>query len=263
MGLLEILGGQVTAPGATETALTAFSGQTFQVRDFKGNATAKLLANWQFVQGAGINKIRGARLHDNVQNYRVRTIAQSVIPTYFGSSGQNLIANDTLLPTLSGSATAGDIEQAYYLVYYSGLDGVNSRFAHWNSISRRTKNFLTCEVSLTAGTTGGFSGTKNLVADYDLLKSGTDYALLGYRTNVLQGAIAFYGIDTGNLKTGGPGSLPNNFDTSDWFIKLSSIFDLDTIPILNSNNKTSIYVETSNNENAASPVITLFLAELY
>ncbi|NMC57162.1 MAG: hypothetical protein GYA50_08085 [Eubacteriaceae bacterium] len=263
MGLVEIIGGSVTAPGSTETALTPFTGQTFQVRDFKGSEKAKLLATWNFVQGTGISKFRSARLHDNVQNFRIRTIANAVFPTFLGSDGQTLVTNDLLLPTLSGSATAGDIEQAYYLVYYSSLEGVNSRFTHYNSISRRIKNLLTVEVSLTAGTTGGFSGTKNIVADYDLLKSGTDYAVLGYRSSVLQGAISLYGIDTGNLKTGGPGSLASSFDTSNWFKQLSLSFDIDCVPILNSNNKTSIYVETSNNENAASPIVTLFLAELY
>lgn len=263
MGLIEIIGGSVTAPGSTETALTPFTGQTFQVRDFKGSEKAKLLATWNFVQGAGISKFKSARMHDNVQNFRIRTTANSVYPTFLGNDGQNLVPNDLLLPTLSGSSTAGDIEQAYYLIYYSNLEGVNSRFAHFNSISRRIKNHLTVEISLTAGTSGGFSGTKNIVSDFDLLKSGTDYAVLGYRSSVVQGAISIYGIDTGNLKTGGPAPLASSFDTSDWFKRLSTMFDIDCVPILNSNNKTSIYCETSNNENAASPIVTLFLAELY
>lgn len=260
--LLELIGGTYTAPGATEQTLTAFSGQTFQIRDFKDQSGAKLLALWYFVQGAGISKIKSPRMHDNVQGIRQRTIASTVIPTFMDGEGQELVSNDILTYTLSGSATAGDIETAYALVKYNNLQGINARYIGAEEVKSRAVNFLTVEVGLTAGTAGNWSGTRAFTADFDLLKAGKDYAVIGYRTNVLQGAICFYGIDTGNLRVGGPGSLPANYDTSNWFVDLSTRFKTEAIPVINSNNKTSIYVETANNENAASPIVNFYLVEL-
>jgi hypothetical protein len=260
--LLELIGGQATAPGATETTLTAFSGQTFQVRDFRDGAKAKLLAMWNFVAGAGISKIKSPRFHDNVQGIRQRSIAASVVPAFMDGEGQDLVSNDILTYSLSGSATAGDIESAYALVSYSGLQGINARYIGCEEAKSRAVNFLTVEVSLTAGTTGNWSGTAALTANFDLLKAGKDYAVIGYRTNVLQGAVCFYGIDTGNLRVGGPGCLFTTYDTSNWFAELSTRFKTEAIPVINANNKTSVYVETANNENAASPVVNLYLIEL-
>ncbi len=76
MGLaIEVLSGRATNPGATGTAATVGSGDSFGVRSFPMGSAAYLENVW--VQGAtaGFVRVRSARLHDNVKNLQLRSIA--------------------------------------------------------------------------------------------------------------------------------------------------------------------------------------------
>ena len=68
---LELVTGRVTAPGATTTALTANSGNSFAIRSALPNTPIWLLQAWGDFQAVGFVQIRSPRLHDNVRGIRL------------------------------------------------------------------------------------------------------------------------------------------------------------------------------------------------
>lgn len=259
---LELISGSVTAPSSTETTLTAYAGNSYTVRAAKDGTPIWLIGMWGLSQASGIRKVRSARMHDNVQGIRFRTVATQPQPLIPWGRLQPLYPNDLLIDSLSGSATAGDIEIGHLLIYYEDLPGVDARLMMWDEVKQKIKNILTIEQALTAGTSGGYSGEQAITADIDVLKAGTDYALLGYTTNVAQSAFRIRGADTGNLGIGMPGDAANHHYTRKLFVTLSEQTGLPCIPIINSDNKSNTLFDTCNNENAASPVVSLIVAEL-
>src|SRR5216684_1872148 len=126
---LEVITGSATAPGTTLTALSMYTGNTLNIRNYNPPSKAYLLANWAFNNGAGVFRTRSPRLHDNVQGIRQRVDATDPRPIYprWGFE-QNLYAQDSLIAELSGSATGGKIEIASMLLYYTDLPGIHARF---------------------------------------------------------------------------------------------------------------------------------------
>jgi hypothetical protein len=259
---LEILTGFVTAPSTTQVALTMASGNVLTIRNAPLDSQVALLQAWVDSQGAGTLRIRSPRLHDNVQGIRLGTVISEVQPLLPWSYPQKLIPQDVLTVDLSGSATAGDIETACLLLYYGNIAGVDARLASADDVMRRMVNVLSVEVAITAVLTGGYGGERAINADYDLLKANTDYALLGYLVNLECAAVRWRGVDTGNLGVGGPGNDIFRALTTNWFVRLSQVFNLPLIPIFNSANRAGILVDVASDENAATIKVVSILAEI-
>ena len=262
MPALEILTGFVTAPGATITTLGMAAGNSATVRNTELDSKILLLQAWTDNQVAGILRIRSPRLHDNVQNIRLGAAASEVYPLLPYYSSQTLIAQDTLALELSGSAVAGQIETACFLIYYANLPGINARFISPEDLTSRIVNLVSVENTLSLGIAGGYSGEEAINAEFDLLKANTDYALLGYLCSAECACIRWRGIDTGNLGIGGPGNEANKIVTQDFFVDLSYATGLPLIPIFNSANKAGILIDGAQDQTGTDVTIQSVFAEL-
>jgi hypothetical protein len=259
---LELLSGYVTAPGATLTGLTMGAGNSNTVRNAPLDRKISLLQCWAMSQGAGILRVRSPKMHDNVQGVRLGVAAANGEPLLPWGVKQELFAQDQLTLELSGSAVAGDIEMAGFLVHYEELPGVSARFAKLEDIKGKVKNIFTVENTLALGTAGGYSGEEAINAEFDLLKANTDYALLGYLVSANAGCVRWRGADVGNLGVGGPAIAGRRAITERWFVKLSQVFDLALIPIFNAANKAGILVDGMQDENGTDITVTSIFAEL-
>lgn len=260
---MELLSGFVTAPGATQTNLTMATGDSLAIRATTANdKLVQLLQIWADNQTAGILRVKSPRMHDNVQGIRVRTGASETKPRLPWSVPQRLYSQDVLTVDLSGSAVGGDIESAALLLWYEDLGGVSQSLIGLDELYKRGVNEMGQEIQITAGTTGGWSGSRAINADFDNFKADTFYALVGYQTDVEVAAVGFKGADTGNLRVGGPGDELAAQITGEWFIRLTRFYGKPLIPVFKSQNKAGITVEVVNDENAASPKITAHLIEL-
>lgn len=260
MASLEALTGFVTAPSTTLTAWTMASGDSLQVKNAPANAF--LIGIWAKNQAAGILRVRSARMHDNVQGSRFRVVLGEVHNYLSEGFAQPLVSQDALIVEHSGSAVAGDIETGSVLLYYPSLPGSDGNYISAGILRQRMVNYFTQEVSITAGTAGGYSGSAAINSAFDLMKANTDYALLGIMTSVLQASVTLRGPDTGNLRIAVPGNAANKNVNRSFFVNLANQYGLPLIPVINSANKGATFVETVNDENAASPVVTLVMAEL-
>lgn len=266
---LEVLAGLVTAPDTTQTNLTMNTGNSLTIRNAAPDSAVKLLTAWVDVQLRGILRIRSPKMHDNVQGLRFDTIASEVQPLIDPMFPERLFPQDTLTVDLSGSATASDIESAALLVYYPDLPGQAARLMTPQQVKDRFVRLFTVENSLATGTAGGWSGEEAINADFDLMRANTDYALLGYLLSPVAGqtvgeclAVGWRGVDTANLRVGGPGTDTDRWLTNRWFVWLSERTGLPCIPVFNSANRAGILVDAHQDENGLDVLVTSIFAEL-
>ncbi len=263
MGLaMEILLGNVTAPGTTKTALTMADTDSLQIRNFRNGNKAWLLNCWNRLQDDGILNIRSPRLANNVFGIGLDNGSSYQGILLPKGSMQEVQSQDTLVVTQSGSAVALDVESTAMLMYYEDIDGVSANLQSWDSIRPQIKNILTIRNTVTAGVAGGYSGSESIITDQDQLKANTLYAILGGTSDSALGGITWKGADFGNLRVGVP-IVSSDLDKSNqFFIDLSKATGLPTIPVFNSANDGGVILEVINNENASTPIINTILAEL-
>lgn len=249
MGLaMELISGKVTAPGATLTALTMAAGNSLTIRNTALTTDIRLVQMWAMNNAAGIGRIRSPKLHDNVQGIRYRIDASDQVPLFPYGSWQKLTPQDTLIAELSGSATGGQIEQLQALIWYSDLPGSNARLANWSDISGRVVNYLTTEVAITPGATGGYSGQVAINSTFDLLQANTDYAILGITVDAACAAVRVTSPDFANFGVGVPGWLSQRNVCASFFKNLSTTLGVPMIPIFNSANKNGTLVDVVQNQ---------------
>jgi hypothetical protein len=266
---MEVIAGQVTAPGGTLTALTMNAGNSATVRNAALTAPIYLLQTWARNNAAGIWQIKSPKLHDNVQGIRYRVRQTDPTPLWARFQKQRLVPQDTLTLNLSGSAVGGQIEQAAALIYYTDLPGAASHFIGLDELLKRTNNVWTTEIAITPGAAGGYSGQVAINSTFDNFKANTEYALVGYEVDAQCSVVGFTSPDFGNYRVGGPGltaltagQLSTLFRTSEWFISLTREYGIPLIPVFNAANKFSTLVDIMQNQTATAVNVTAILHEL-
>ncbi len=265
MGLaLEVIAGQATNIGAGPTNLPAVAQSTLTVRNARLDSRVLLLQAWGDFQVAGFAQIRSPKLHDNVRGIRVNVSADQAVPKLPDRFKQMVVPQDVLIFEGSSVDAAGDIETLAALLWYEDLAGTAARLLNAQEVYDRTVSVVTVSQTLATGALGGFSGEEALNAESDLLKANTDYALLGYDTDANGGGVFWRGVDTGNLRVGGPSLIPGVSETvtRNWFLNLATMYQLPMVPVFNSANKGGILVDALQDENGVDIFVQAFFAEL-
>lgn len=258
---MQVIGGRVTNPGATITALTPNSNDSFTVRSFPFGPTSAYIDNvWAQEATAGVVRVRSPRLHDPSQGIRERVIITNPRPLLPYQTRQPLYPQDVLTFELSGGGAETDA--AAMLVYYEDLPGVAARLATWDQVQPLVKNISGAEVQITTSATAGdWSGGVALNATFDLWKRNVDYAILGYVLDVTVCALAIVGIDTGNLRAGGPGTT-EALVTADWFVENAVAMNAPYVPIINAANIGGTLCAAMSTATGATVNVTVIAAEL-
>lgn len=257
---LEVVTGRVTNPGATLTALTANSGNSFTIRDFPEGNIACIEGMWTQQATAGAFQIHSPRMHDDVRGIRFTAAAANVFNMLDDWAEQFLFPNDPLRVELSGGGA--EVDSGAFLVYYQNLPGVDARLHMWEEIKSRIVNHLTVVVAVAGpATSGDWSAGTVITVSSDLLKADTDYAVLGYTNDAEVLAVGLSSSDTGNLRVGGPGPV-NAIETRDWFISLALAHGTPHIPVFNSNNRGSTNAFVARITAAGTVNVAFHLAQL-
>lgn len=257
---LELVAGRAVNPGATPTALTADTGNTFAVRAFSPATPAFLEDVWAHEATPGIIRVRSPRMHDNVQGLRLRVPLVTAVALMPDEAKQVLYPQDQLVVEITGGGAETDV--AVLQVYYSDLPGTSARLALWEQVAPRILSILTNEVAVAgAATVGDWSGGTPLNTTFDLLKANVDYAVLGYEVSASVAAVALSGPDTGNLRVGGPGTT-DPLETRDYFVRQSRAMGTPHIPIINAANKGATLAFQVSASASATTNVAFVLAEL-
>jgi hypothetical protein len=239
---LEVIGGFVTNPGvATLTALTPSSGDFFAVRAINDADGAFLEDFWFQEATPGIARIRSARLHDNNQGFRTivpTATARGLMPD---ALEMRIYSTDTLIVEATGGAAETDV--ASLLIRYNNIGGLNANLMNWSDVKPRIERIMGQEVDPTSSATIGAWGPGRAInADFDNFYANRSYAILGYEVNTSVCSVTVKGVDTGNVRVGGPGTT-EAIETRDWFIELSNQSGTPCIPIIQANNRGGTLVD--------------------
>lgn len=265
-----VLGSNGNLTGSTTfDALTAGVGQSFTIRSFVDGSDAFIDDVWATDDDSAAKlSIKSPRMHDTTRglllaftNARTATeqvfLPERLLPGYLK---QRVYSTDVLTVTANG--TAADIICALFNVRYSNLGGVNARLARWSEISGGYDNEVGILTNPITAANGVWGAGVALNSIDNRLHADTDYAVLGWTNSVPCTAVAFAGIDVGNILTGGPGG-PSAGDTADFFIQQSVKYgNIPYIPILNSNNAGGTFVQVADVVGSNTIQLTLVLAQL-
>lgn len=258
---LEVIGGSVLNPGTTTlTALTASTGDSFAIRAFNDADGAYLQDFWFQEATPGIARIRSARLHDNNQGFRTivpTAVARGLMPD---DLEMRVYSTDTLIIEATGGAAETDV--AAFMIRYNNINGLNANLMDWGSVKPRIERIMGQEVDPTSSATIGAWGPGRAInADFDNFYANRSYAVLGYQTNTAVCAVTIKGVDTGNVRIGGPGTT-ESIETRDWFVELSNRSNSPCIPIIQANNRGGTLVDLLANAASVAAKVSFIMALL-
>ena len=257
---LVVVTGRVTNPGATITALTANTGDSFTVRSFPFGSKAYVDNVWAQEATAGVVRIRSPRLHDANQAIRERVIVTNPRNLLAIQVQQPLYPQDVLTFELSGGGAETDM--ATMLHYYEDLPGIDARLITQQEFDNRAVNLAGIEVQATTSATAGqYGGTVALNATFDNWKRNVDYALYGYLLDTTVCTVGVPGPDTGQLRVGGPGTTEALL-TSDWFYRNAQFQQIPYIPVINAANIAATLLDLAGTTTSTTVNVTLNMAEL-
>jgi len=190
-------------------------------------------------------------------------VPQLLLPEEFDAP---VYATDTLTVAVNG--TASDNANVVLQVYYDNVPGVDARLGSWDALrplimqaNQDRSRTIAVEVTVTPGTTGNYGTAVALNANDDRLVANADYALLGYNSDQPILSFGIKGVDTGFQRIPMPGSW-NSRITSGWFVRQSRTRNQPRIPVFNSNNKGSTYIDAIHPSNAGATKLSLIMAQL-
>jgi phage gp46-like protein len=251
--------------GGAFEPLSPGTGDSFTVQNVPQSSETFLAEVWAVDDASAAEIfIKASRFHD--QQFAIRmqvTDGSALAPVERASLLLPSALNQALFPSdvldIEVNGTNADNVNVTLLVYYSDLPGISARLASYETVQRMQKNLVGINVPLTPGTGDWGTGAALNSAD-NRLHANTDYAVLGFTSDLPATAVALSGIDTGNQRVGGP-VLGDAEHDCNMFVDLARKYNSALIPIINSNNAGAITLQ------AASPsgtpiALDVMLAEL-
>jgi hypothetical protein len=253
----EIVSTIATQPNAG-AAGTPLTGDSLTVKNGKGKI--QMIAAWSSRQVAGFSQFTWPSGHDTTRGYRAgvsAAVGQLTLPV---GQSPDLTAQELISNQIAGSNTVGDIEQDAMLIWYQDFPGIDMKSISASEVESKVECYTTIETSIAAVATGQYSEAL-ITASSDLLRANRNYAILGMNSRTAAHNLTVRGPDFGNVRLGCPGNLRPEL-TNQWFMVLSRSHGKPLVPVINSGNRGSTYVGFSADENAATTLVTLYLALL-
>lgn len=262
MPVLETIGFQATAPGATGTTAAIFPGDTATIRGAPGTAGARILAVTIPCQTTGYAQVVRASGHDQIRGARYGSAGGRAISYIIPGAARYSPPGETLSVTIAGSATTGDIERCLVHLYYDSLTNLNQDLVDFNYVRAHGASEVTIYASISPGTTGGWSGEEPLTQDSDLLRADRRYAVLGAATTFAAFVPYIRGPGTAGLRIAIPADITVPQFAPHWFAFLSHHTGLPTIPVIHGASRNAWFIGMTADENAAAHAVTLHMVEL-
>lgn len=205
-----------------------------------------------------------SRFHDQTYGIRMASpaassFAPSTSPVALSPLGfdQPIYSADVL--TVRANGTASDKVNVSFNVYYPNLPGVDFHGVTSDYVRANMKYLVGVNVQPTAGA-GDWGTSVVLNSQTNLLHAGRQYAVLGFTAQQAIQVVSLQGIDSGNLRVGGPVTGDPNVDAF-LFPRMADFYKQPLIPVIQANNAGAINVYAANLSSGAV-VLDVLLAEL-
>ena len=256
---IQTVAGFIANPGATFTAVTSSTGDSFNPANFNMATPGFIHSAIRGGATAGALRVISPRLHDAVRPLEFHTdLVQSRL-VFPQNVGQPVYPADVFTVQLTGGTAETDV--AVLTFFYQDMPGIQARLHMWGDISGIIRNLKTVLVAVTTNATIGQWQDTVITTTENFLKADTDYAVLGYATDAALTAIGVKGPDTGNLRIADTGTDFTE-DTTNMFISNSMYHNLPWIPVIAANNRAGTFVSCVHNVASVAANVVLYLAEL-
>lgn len=205
-----------------------------------------------------------SRFHDQTFGIRMAAPASSSLapagaPAALSPAGfdQPIYSADVL--SVKVDATAADNVNVTAVVYYPNLPGVDFNGVSSDYVRQNMKYLVGVNVQPVSGS-GDWGSSVALNSETALLHAGRQYAVLGFTAQRAIQAVGLQGIDTGNLRVGGPVTGDPNVDAY-MFARLADKYNAPLIPVIQANNQGAINIYAANLV-TGTEIIDVQLAEL-
>lgn len=235
--------------GTTAVALTPGTGDTNTFFNVPQGSEAYIAEVWAVDDATKAEiYLTASRFHDQVFGIRYSVPAGSSLApasrmTCVDPAGidQPIFPSDVL--TVSAVGADNDKVNVTLVLYYADIPGVDARLITAEECRARGGNKVGIKTLLTPGS-GNWGASVALNASDNRLHANTDYAVLGLNSTLPQSAVGLSGIDTGNLRTGGPVLSDGDHDATLWY-DLAVAYGQPLIPVINSNNAGSTFLQVA------------------
>lgn len=251
--------------GGAFEALTIGTGDSFTFQTTPAQPAGWLAEIW----GANSAHVceysfTASRFHDQTYGIRLASLAaSSLAPTNTPvnlsplSFSQPIYPADVLSAKVNG--TASDKVNVSWITYYADLPGVDFHGVTKQYVQSNLRNLVGVNVQPSAGA-GNWGSSVALNSQTGLLHAGRQYAVLGFTAQQAIQCVGIQGIDTGNLRVGGP-VTGDPKDDAYMFARLADAYNAPLIPVIQANNAGAINIYAAN-ISSGTVVIDVQLAEL-
>jgi hypothetical protein len=246
-------------------ALTAGSGDSATFQNVPGDPAGWLSEIWG-LDDTNVCELSftASRFHDQTYGIRVElpdggTLAPANRPSAVSPVGfdQPIYPSDVL--SVKASGTASDNVNVTFVLYYPNLPGVDFHGVTAEYVRANGGNHVGVYVNPTSGS-GDWGTSVVLNSSTDLLHAGKQYAVMGVTSQTPVAAFGLQGIDTGNLRVGGPILGDPGIDAY-MFSRLAEAHNAPLIPVIQANNAGAINIYLAHTT-GASTKISVYLIEL-
>ena len=259
MAIDSVLGVVTMATAAAQAALVPASGDSFIVRNFGPTDNAYLEGLITKAAHSMQLNVKSPLLHDDVEGIQFISAEAPAARLFPGGISQALHPQDAL--SVLGLGTASDVLVAVLQHYYTSLPGASARLFNPGDVQALIRYIKVLEVVVTTNATPGAWQDTVITTTENLLKANTDYAVLGYISDVAVAAIGLKGIETANLRIVGPGTTLS-YDTSDYFVRRSLETGRPHIPVINAANANALYASAADSGASTAVKVQLILGML-
>ena len=264
-GLQTVTFSKVAISGGAFEAVSPISGDSATFFNVPQGSAAYIAEAWAVdnLHACEVS-VTASRFHDQVYGIRSSvTSGAATAPVNRSMCIQPLGIDQPIFPSdvlsVQVNGTASDDVIITLILYYPDIPGISARLASYDYVKSNTKNIVGINCNLTPGD-GVLGTTVALNAADNRLHANTDYALLGWSCNLAFGSLVIQGIDTGNLRVGGPALADPSHDAM-FFVDLARGLNSPLIPIINSNNAGSTTLGGVGTD-VGAVVLDVYLAEL-
>jgi hypothetical protein len=260
---LEVIGCEFTASAVAGSVALICAGDSFTIKNAKPDSKILLVDVIALWGTLGEFRVVGPHFNDTTQGIRVPVIPAISSSLLASPVAEPLWPQDTLAVTFFGTAAGGEINVAGIVVWYEDLPGISATMLDTAGLRQRGVRVVPVAINAIATVaTGEWGGAEALNGDTDLLKPNTDYALLGAASSLVSGVIGVRSPNWGNVRVGIPGQITVPDVSWNYLVHLSDRLGLPCIPVLNSGNKASTFIDVLQDEAGANPDVKLNLVEL-
>ena len=231
---------------ADDTAPEPFTGDSLTVQNFVPGTLCELLCVTATCDKAVTLQLTAPSFSDTSRGIRLRAGVDYDGVISHWPIGQRLRETEKISALIDTIAGGGNVVAGFTLhIYYQNLPGRSGYYMTPETVRQQGVRSITVEGTLSAQTALAWGPASKITAGSDLMRAQRPYALVGGAIQADGLGLGIRAPDWANTRIVIPSRDSFEPDSNDWFRVMSRMIGRAAIPVFNSGNKDSIYIEAA------------------